>query len=62
MRPPAHLADVVLPSGVATPLAEIVSAARHRATVLDRRSVAAHVSYGRGVAALFHGPPAPARR
>ncbi|TNF32985.1 MAG: ATP-binding protein [Deltaproteobacteria bacterium] len=57
VHPRARLADVVLPPDVGTLLGEIVDATRNRATVLDRWKIAPHMTYGRGIAALFHGPP-----
>lgn len=57
VQPKATLADVVLAPQVKARLHEIVAAAQHRALVLDRWKIAAHVSYGRGIAVLMHGPP-----
>lgn len=53
----ATLDDVVLPPREQARIAEIVDAALARSTVFDRWGVGARQSGGRGLVALFHGPP-----
>ena len=55
--PKACLADVMLPEALRGQVEELVDAARCRRTVLDRWGVGRHLSYGKGVSALFHGDP-----
>lgn len=57
MYPKVRLSHVVVAKRAKQQLGEIVEAARDRQVVLDRWGVGAHLSYGKGVAALFFGPP-----
>ena len=55
--PTVRLADVFLPERVADGVAEVVDAARNRRIVFERWGIGSHLSYGKGVSALFFGPP-----
>ena len=55
--PRVRLADVILPPGLTGLLEELIGTARNRRMVLERWGVGAHLTYGKGVSALFHGPP-----
>jgi len=55
--PKARLTDVILPPEIGEQVAELIDAARNRATVLSRWGIGAHLSYGKGVSALLSGPP-----
>ena len=57
LLPKVRLADVILPAPMTAMVEELISAARTRRTVLERWGVGAHLSYGKGVSALFSGPP-----
>lgn len=57
VHPQVRLADVFLPGDLAGKVAEIVDAARNRRVVLERWGIGSHLSYGKGVSALFYGPP-----
>jgi SpoVK/Ycf46/Vps4 family AAA+-type ATPase len=55
--PKARLIDVVLAPGVRDQVRELVDAARHRRTALERWGIGCHLSAGKGIAALLSGPP-----
>ena len=55
--PRVRLDDVILPDRLRTQLVEFIAAARNRRTVLERWGIGSHLTYGKGVSALFHGPP-----
>jgi len=55
--PKVRLGDVVLPDRLRCQIKEVISAARNRRTVLERWGIGAHLTYGKGVSALFYGPP-----
>lgn len=55
--PRVRLEDVVLASDLRDGIEELVAAARTRRTVLERWGLGAHLSHGKGLAALFHGAP-----
>ena len=55
--PRVQLSDVVLPQPLTDLVRELIGAARNRRTVLERWGIGAHLTYGKGVSALFHGPP-----
>ena len=55
--PQVRLQDVVLPEVIREHVCEITLAARSRRMVLERWKVGDHLTYGKGVSALFHGPP-----
>ena len=55
--PRVRLSDVVLPDDARATLDELVSAARSRRMVLERWKLGEHLSYGKGLAALFYGAP-----
>ena len=55
--PKVRLSQVILPDGLKARVEELVDAARHRRTVLERWGIGAHLSAGKGVAALLSGPP-----
>ena len=55
--PSARLTDVILPDGLSARVAELISAARNRRTVLERWGIGAHLTYGKGVSALLYGEP-----
>jgi SpoVK/Ycf46/Vps4 family AAA+-type ATPase len=57
VSPKVRLADVILPDELATHVDEIIDAARHRRTILERWGIGQHLTYGKGVAALFFGEP-----
>ena len=57
IQPKARLTDVILPPNVRAQVEELIDAARHRATVLSGWGIGEHLSYGKGVSALFSGPP-----
>lgn len=50
-----RLSDVILPPDIMDIVEELVMAARHRRTVLDNWGIGAHLTYGKGVSALFYG-------
>lgn len=50
-------ADVVLPDDIREALEEIRAQARHRSRVFDEWGFRRKMSYGRGLACLFSGPP-----
>jgi SpoVK/Ycf46/Vps4 family AAA+-type ATPase len=55
--PRVRLDDVILPDQLRAQLVEFLDAARNRRTVLERWGIGSHLTYGKGVSALFHGPP-----
>jgi SpoVK/Ycf46/Vps4 family AAA+-type ATPase len=55
--PRVRLDDVILPDHLRAQLVEFIAAARNRRTVLERWGIGSHLTYGKGVSALFHGPP-----
>jgi SpoVK/Ycf46/Vps4 family AAA+-type ATPase len=55
--PKVRLEDVILPDGHRALVAELIQAARYRRTVLERWGIGAHLTYGKGVSALFFGEP-----
>ena len=57
VTPKARLCDVILPDGLRAQVDELIDAARHRRTVLERWGIGAHLSSGKGVAGLLSGPP-----
>jgi len=57
VMPAVRLADVVLPEPLRDTVREIIDAARSRRTVLERWGVGAHLTWGKGLAALLYGPP-----
>ncbi len=57
VMPKVRLCDVVLADRLRTQVREVVDAARNRRTVLEKWGIGAHLTYGKGVSALFHGPP-----
>jgi SpoVK/Ycf46/Vps4 family AAA+-type ATPase len=57
VSPKVRLDDVILPDELATHVDEIIDAARHRRTILERWGIGQHLTYGKGVAALFYGEP-----
>ncbi len=57
MEPKVRLTDVVLPEDLKEKVVEIVDAARHQRTILERWGIGEHLSHGKGVAALFYGEP-----
>jgi SpoVK/Ycf46/Vps4 family AAA+-type ATPase len=57
VQPTVRLADVILPKKLTAQVQELIAAARNRRTVLERWGIGNHLSYGRGISALFHGQP-----
>ena len=57
LEPKTRLADVILPEPLKEQVQELIAAARHRRTILERWGIGDHLSYGKGVAALFYGDP-----
>ena len=57
VMPRVRLADVVLPTALHASVTEIVRAARSRRTVLERWGIGSHLSFGKGLSALFSGGP-----
>jgi SpoVK/Ycf46/Vps4 family AAA+-type ATPase len=57
VMPRVRLDDVILPDRLRIRIRELIDAARNRRTVLERWGIGAHLTYGKGVSALFHGPP-----
>lgn len=55
--PRARRSDLVLDRAAGDQLDELIAAARSRRTVLERWGLGAHLSYGKGIAALLHGEP-----
>jgi SpoVK/Ycf46/Vps4 family AAA+-type ATPase len=55
--PKVRLEDVILPARHQELVAELIQAARYRRTVLERWGIGAHLTYGKGVSALFYGEP-----
>ncbi len=55
--PKVRLSHVVLPAWLRRQVEEIVSASRNRRTVLERWKIGSHLTYGKGLSALFHGAP-----
>lgn len=55
--PSARLKDVILSEALKEQVSELIDAARHRRTILERWGIGEHLTYGKGVAALFHGVP-----
>jgi SpoVK/Ycf46/Vps4 family AAA+-type ATPase len=57
VQPKVRLADVILPKKLTGRVEELITAARNRRTVLERWGIGSHLSYGRGISALFYGEP-----
>jgi SpoVK/Ycf46/Vps4 family AAA+-type ATPase len=57
VRPKVRLDDVVLPPTLRGKVDELIDAARSLRTVLHRWGIGAHLTYGKGVSALFFGEP-----
>jgi SpoVK/Ycf46/Vps4 family AAA+-type ATPase len=57
VMPKVRLSDVILSDHLRSQIKEVISAARNRRTVLERWGIGAHLTYGKGVSALFYGPP-----
>jgi SpoVK/Ycf46/Vps4 family AAA+-type ATPase len=57
VRPKVRLGDVVLPAPLRVKVDELIDAARSLRTVLHRWGIGAHLTYGKGVSALFFGEP-----
>ena len=55
--PRVRLSDVILPERLRDRIGEFLAAARNRRTVLERWGIGAHLTYGKGLSALFHGLP-----
>lgn len=55
--PKVRLQDVILPEHLRNQVDELIDAARHRRTVLELWGIGAHLSAGKGVAALLAGAP-----
>lgn len=55
--PKVRLDEVVLPPTLRARVEEIIDAARHRRTILERWKIGQNLSYGKGVSALFYGQP-----
>lgn len=55
--PKARLSDVMVPADLRAQLSEVVDAARNRRTVLEKWGIGAHLSHGKGIAALLSGQP-----
>lgn len=55
--PSATLKQVILPKPLLGQVRELIDAARHRRTVLERWGIGRHLTYGKGVSALFYGVP-----
>ncbi|NCG18557.1 MAG: AAA family ATPase, partial [Rhodobacterales bacterium] len=55
--PKVQLCDVVLDRAVIADVEELIDAARDRERLLEKWGIGTHLSYGRGVVALLHGPP-----
>ncbi|MEC9442634.1 MAG: ATP-binding protein [Myxococcota bacterium] len=55
--PEVRLKDVILPEEIQELVHELILAARSRRTVLERWGIGTHLTYGKGVSALFHGVP-----
>ena len=57
VMPRVRLRDVVLSEQLRAQIDELIAASRNRRTVLERWGIGAHLTYGTGISALFHGPP-----
>jgi SpoVK/Ycf46/Vps4 family AAA+-type ATPase len=57
VQPKVRLADVILPRALKMGVEELIGSARNRRQVLERWGIGSHLSYGKGVAALFYGEP-----
>lgn len=57
VTPKVRLSDVILPAALSTRVEEIIDAVRHRRTILERWGIGQHLTYGKGVSALFFGEP-----
>ncbi|MBA2661308.1 MAG: ATP-binding protein [Bradymonadaceae bacterium] len=57
VHPKVRLDDVIMPARLREQISEFVRAARSQRTVLERWGIGAHLTYGRGVSALFYGEP-----
>ena len=57
VMPRVRLRDVVLSEQLRAQIDELIAASRNRRTVLERWGIGAHLTYGKGISALFHGPP-----
>lgn len=57
VNPSVRLPDVIMTERLRSHVGELVEAARHRRTVLERWGIGQNLSYGKGVSALFFGKP-----
>src|SRR5690554_711746 len=57
VSPNVRLADIILPNTLKGQIEELIDAARHRRTVLERWGIGENMTYGKGISALFHGTP-----
>lgn len=57
VSPNVRLADIILPNTLKAQVEELIDAARHRRTVLERWGIGENMTYGKGISALFHGTP-----
>lgn len=57
VQPKVRLTDVILAANLLASVEELIDAARHRRSVLERWGIGSHLSAGKGVAALLSGPP-----
>ena len=57
IEPKVSLRDVILPDSLKVRVEEIIDAARHRRTILERWGIGKNLTYGKGVSALFYGEP-----
>ncbi|MFW5968154.1 MAG: ATP-binding protein [Persicimonas sp.] len=57
VNPKVRLSDVILPDDLERRVEELIDAARHRRTILERWGVGRNLTYGKGVSALFYGAP-----
>ncbi len=57
LRPKSQLKDVILSAALHEQVLELIDAARHRRTLLEKWGIGSHLSGGKGVAALLSGPP-----
>lgn len=55
--PSVRLEDVVLPEETRDKIEELIEASRNRRQVLERWGIGEHLSYGKGLSALFAGEP-----
>ena len=57
LRPKSQLKDVILSAALHEQVLELIDAARHRRTLLEKWGIGANLSTGKGAAALLSGPP-----